>query len=120
LIDGSVQAAEFMITTNEIQTGIAEEIKSSGDATRKFSKNNIILTYIVIFLGILGITVYVYTIWQSNRDANIRRIETRENIKLLLDKLNIINNSIVANGTSKIENDRLKGQVEKQKKILVI
>ncbi|MGO9620306.1 MAG: hypothetical protein ACLPT6_02735, partial [Desulfobaccales bacterium] len=109
LIDASAQASEFMITANEIQTRIAGEIKSSADETRTFSKSNIILTIVVILLAL-------FAIWQSNRDANIRRIETKEYINLLVGSLNKIDSSILADRTSKIENQQLRAQVEQQEK----
>ena len=60
LIDVSAQATEFMIEANKIQTKIAEEIKSSSDETRKFSKKNIILTIAVIILTAISIGISLY------------------------------------------------------------
>ncbi len=55
LINSSAQASEFMVQANKIQTEIAAEIKSGGDATDRHAKKNIGLTYLVIGLTILGL-----------------------------------------------------------------
>ena len=62
LIDSSIQASEFMIETNRIQTGIATEIKTGGDATDRHAKKNIKLTNVVIALTVVGL---LFTAWSN-------------------------------------------------------
>ncbi len=115
LIDASAQAAEFMIEANQIQTRIAGEIKSSSDETTKLSLKNINLTYIVIIIAAFSIIVSMVTIFRSNSDGNMQRLQTRENVNLLAGKLTEINNSISgANDSLRIENEHLKEQTAKQ------
>lgn len=98
LIDTSARATEFMIEANKLQTRIAGEIKSAGDETAKFSKKNIKLSFVVIVLTVVGIAVAVYTIWRSDNDNAMQRIEIQKNVGLVTGKLTEINNSLgVAN-----------------------
>jgi len=118
LIDASVQTTKFMVKTNEIQTEIAAEIKLSGDDTRKFSKKNIGLTCVVIFLTIINLMVFVYSVWRSNNDGHAQWLETQKNVNLIVEKLTDINNSIVMNKSLRTENENLKRQTSEQAKIV--
>lgn len=51
-----------MIETNRIQTGIATEIKTGGDATDRHAKKNIKLTNVVIALTVVGL---LFTAWSN-------------------------------------------------------
>lgn len=62
LLDSSIQTSEFIIETNNIQTRIAAEIKAGSDSTDRHSKKNLYLTYVVIFLTIVGL---VCSIWSG-------------------------------------------------------
>lgn len=62
LLDVSVQTSQFIIKTNEIQTDIAGEIKSGSNSADRHSKINLYLTYIVIFLTVVGLG---YSIWSG-------------------------------------------------------
>lgn len=62
LINSSNQASEFMVLANKLQTEIAAEIKSGGDATDQHARRNLKLSYVVIFLTVLGL---LFTAWSS-------------------------------------------------------
>lgn len=61
LLDTSTQTLEFIIETNKIQTKIAAEIKSGSDSTDRHSKKNLYLTYVVIFLTIVGLACSIWS-----------------------------------------------------------
>lgn len=132
LIDVSAQSAEFMVETNEIQTRIAGEIKSSGDQTTRLSKKNISLTIIVIFLTVINLAVFIFSIFKSISVSDMQRLDIQKNANMLADKLSDINNNITVvndkaielieskyvfmNKSLRIENDTLKKQIVEQGK----
>jgi DNA-binding ferritin-like protein len=134
LIDVSTQSTEFMIETNEIQTRIAGEIKSSGDQATKFSRRNLGLTLVVIFLTLINLSAFIYSIIRSNSVGESQRLEIQKHANMLAERLADINNSIItANGEAvervqkqytatteslRRENESLKAQVMEQAKII--
>ncbi|RLA42369.1 MAG: hypothetical protein DRR42_23530 [Gammaproteobacteria bacterium] len=62
LINSSIQASEFMVEANRIQTEIATEIKAGGDTTDRHARNNIKLSWGVIILTISGLIMSGWTI----------------------------------------------------------
>jgi hypothetical protein len=94
LIEASVQSAEFMVKTNEIQTRIAGEIKSSGDQSAKFSKKDLCLTYVVIFLTLINLAIFSYSVIKSNNAGENQRLEIQKHVNVLAEKLTDINKSI--------------------------
>lgn len=77
LIDSSVQYSEFMIEANKLQMEIASEIKTGGDVTVKYSKRNIIIGFVVIFLTIFSL---IYSIWtnKNSSDFNVNQLRDVE------------------------------------------
>lgn len=119
LIDTSTQATEFTIEANELQAKIANEIKSSSDETSKFSRTNIRLNGVVIFLTIAGIAIALYTQWKATADGIELRNEIQSNVNLIAGRLGDINNNIsLTNDSLKAENERLKWMSLKQDKEL--
>ncbi|WP_444957612.1 hypothetical protein [Microbulbifer sp. ZKSA002] len=59
LVSKSEQAINFMVSSNETQTAIGDEIKQSSDATDRHAKKNIRLTNLVIALTSVGLFVAV-------------------------------------------------------------
>ena len=123
-----------MIRANEIQTRIAEEIKSSGDQATTLSKKNIRLTFVVVILSIASLVFFAYSLFGSNNAINNQRAEIEKHVNLLSDKLTDINNSITMSNQKTFdlletnyitinkllidENDNLKKQIIKHNKIL--
>lgn len=119
LVGISTKSIEFTIKANEIQTEIAGEIKSSGDVTTKFSKENINLTRIVILLALFGLVASVYTIVRTYNDNNMWRVQNQASVKLLIGKLTEIDKSISKSiDLLKIENEHLREQTAKQANII--
>jgi len=117
LIDVSAQSAEFLIEANKIQTGIAGEIKSSGDETTRFAKKNVNLSIVVIVLTVLGMCVALLTAYLNSVDGVEQRQVAKEQVDLLSGKLTDINNSIATQNESlRAENVRLKQSLENQER----
>jgi len=66
LIDITINSTDFMVKANEIQTDISKDLKGSGDAASRHSKKNIILTYVVIGMALIGLLIPVYTSYRDN------------------------------------------------------
>ncbi len=104
LVESSVQASEFMIEANKIQTRIASEIKASGDLTDKHSRKNISLSWVVITLTIVGLIFTTYAFISGNR-FNEYQQESMENtardiVNTLSDiKLNLSNENDIRQKT---------------------
>jgi hypothetical protein len=71
LIDSTIQSVDFQVETNKVQTGIASELKSSGNSNVKFSRTNIKLTMIVIVLTAFGILLPYCT---NSRDKEVTNL----------------------------------------------
>jgi hypothetical protein len=69
LIELSSLASDFMVKTNELQAGIAEELKESGDKAAVFSKANLFLTIVVIVLTIFSISFSIFVYYQARNDS---------------------------------------------------
>ncbi|MBU2882331.1 hypothetical protein KO525_06425 [Psychrosphaera sp. B3R10] len=103
LIESSVQASEFMIEANKIQTSIATEIKVSGDLTDKHSRKNIRLSWVVITLTVLGMIFTAYSFISGNRFNEYQQIKLEQSAKEIVNSLTSINTKIV-NQTSISQN----------------
>jgi hypothetical protein len=70
LIETSEQSSDFQIETHKVQTAISEELKVAGDSAAKFSKENISLSKLVIFLTILGTLISIYIHVSNQNDSS--------------------------------------------------
>ena len=91
LIDSSVQASEFMIEANKIQTCIAGEIKASGDTATRLSKRNIKLSMTVIVISALALAISAYTIFKDNQERQTQRLFIERTADRLAKTLSDIN-----------------------------
>ncbi len=103
LIDLSIQSSEFMIEANSIQTSIAAEIKSSGDITKKYSKKNNLLTFVVIFISLLGLFLTAYTITANNAFNKMQQSKFQNSVESIVTCLSNIDQNFVAEN-KKIQN----------------
>lgn len=87
LIVSSVQASEFMIEANKIQTSIAYEIKVSGDLTDKHSRKNIWLSGIVITLTVVSLILTAYAFISGNRFNESQQENLKKNAKEIVNSL---------------------------------
>ena len=69
LIEMTGQATDFQIQTNEVQTRIAEELKTSGDAAAMYSRRSISLNWIVIIITAIGVFLSGYMLLLSKTDS---------------------------------------------------
>jgi len=100
LIESSVQASEFMIEANKIQTQIAAEIKTSGDVTERYSKKNILLSGIVIFLTVVGLLLTTYAVISGNSFNEKQQTKLQNSAESIVTALTGINKNLA------IENSR--------------
>jgi hypothetical protein len=121
LIESSVQASEFMIEANKIQTRIASEIKASGDQTDKHSRKNILLSGIVITLTVIGLSLTAYAFISGNRfngyqQENLENT-SKEIVSSLLDiKANLANEGSKSQNTLDLISRQLI-EIDSQKKL---
>jgi len=73
LIDSSAQVADFMVETNKLQAGIAKELKNSGDTAVRFSKINIAISCLVVFLTVCSL----YMAYSVSKSSNEKELATR-------------------------------------------
>jgi len=112
LIESSVQASEFMIEANKIQTQIAIEIKTSGDVTERYSKKNILLSGIVIFLTIVGLSLTTYAIISGNSFNEKQQDKLQNSAEAIVTSLAAINKNLsVENSRSQKSLDFIAGQI---------
>lgn len=115
LIDGMARTADFLVATNNIQAGIASELKSAGDATRNSSRLNTWLTATVIALTVTSMGVSIYALYRSNGNAALQRDQTAIYVDRVVTALGAIKTSLVAPSDSlATENRHLARQVEGQ------
>lgn len=69
LIELSLQASDFAIKSNSIQTQVASEIKKSGDNSTKYSKANVILSVFIILLSIGGLGIAAYSSYSASEQS---------------------------------------------------
>ncbi len=96
LIESSVQASEFMIEANKIQTQIAAEIKASGDVTERYSKKNILLSGIVIFLTVVGLSLTAYAVISGNSFSEKQETKLQGSAEAIVTSLAAINTNLAA------------------------
>lgn len=96
LIDLSAQATEFIIKANEIQTDIAAEIKTSGNATEKYSRLNIRLTIFVIGISIISLILTAYAIISGNSFNERQSSKIQNSADAIEASLSAINNNLLA------------------------
>ncbi|MFH1614493.1 MAG: hypothetical protein ABIG61_05360 [Planctomycetota bacterium] len=99
LIEINTQSTEFMVEMNKTQTGIAGEIKASGESASNFSKWNIVFTVLVIVLTGFGLWLTVV----DHADTNANSETIKEYVDNVVGKLDNINNSIGVNNQKSIE-----------------
>jgi hypothetical protein len=121
LIESSVQASEFMIEANKIQTRIASEIKASGDLTDKHSRKNILLSGIVITLTVIGLSLTAYAFISGNRFNEYQQENLENSAKEIVNSLLGIKANLVNEG-SKSQNtldliSRQLIEIDSQKKL---
>jgi len=103
LIESSVQASEFMIEANKIQTRIASEIKASGDLTDKHSRKNILLSGIVIALTAISLSLTAYAFISGNRFNEYQQRNLEDTAKEIVNTLSEIEENL-ANENSANQN----------------
>jgi len=90
LIETSSRSADFLIEANKTQTGIANELKSSGEKTGRYSKLNIISGIIIICLTFLAI----YLTSSSLKSSDKQNLTLNKNIEAVGNELKSINENI--------------------------
>ena len=96
LIDISSESADFLVEMNKTQTGIANELKSSGEKTAWYSKLNI-ATGIIIGIIIIGLTILA--IYLSNTGLKASENQNtifNKNIERLGNELKSLNENTKA------------------------
>ncbi|MCX6855583.1 MAG: hypothetical protein NTV80_11850, partial [Verrucomicrobia bacterium] len=120
LIEATETATTFATKANEIQMGIAEELKSSSDQTSDFSKanieltkQNIHLTRIVIGLTamsiILPLVITIYSLWSGGVECSKQREFTIQNVNLIADKIGHLSETLSTDAQGNIS--ALKDQI---------
>lgn len=99
LIGSSVQASEFMIEANKIQTRIASEIKVSGDLTDKHSRKNILLSGIVITLTVIGLSLTAYAFISGNKFNEYQQENLENSAKEIVNTLSDIKANLANEGS---------------------
>ena len=96
LIETSVRSADFLIEMNKTQTGIANELKSSGEKTAWYSKLNI-ATGILIGIIIIGLTILAIYLTDSGLKASDNQNTIfNKNIEKLGNELKSLNENTKA------------------------
>lgn len=93
LIETSAQSAEFLIEANRTQTGIANELKSSGGKTARYSKFTIAIG---IISGIIIISLTIWTIYltsSSLKSSAKQSLILNKNMEAVGKELKSINES---------------------------
>ncbi|OUR73082.1 hypothetical protein A9Q78_05615 [Methylophaga sp. 41_12_T18] len=121
LIESSVQASEFMIEANKIQTRVASEIKASGDLTDKHSRKNILLSGIVITLTVIGLSLTAYAFISGNKFNEYQQESLENSAKEIVNSLSDIKENL-ENEDSKSQNtldliSRQLVEIDSQKKL---
>jgi hypothetical protein len=89
LIETSAQSAEFLIQSNRTQTGIANELKSSGEKTAWYSKWNIAIGIIIVALTVLAI----YLTGSSLKSSDKQSLILNKNIEAVRKEMKLLNES---------------------------
>lgn len=103
LIESSVQASEFMIEANKIQTRIASEIKASGDLTDKHSRKNILLSGIVIMLTVISLSLTAYAFISGNTFNEHQQKNLENSAKEIVNSLSDIKKNLANEGSKSQE-----------------
>lgn len=112
LIESSVQASEFMIEANKIQTRIAAEIKSSGDVTEWYSRKNILLSGVVIFLTLVSLSLTAYAFISGNKFNEKQQANLQDSAEAIVTSLAGINENLATeNSKSQKSLDFIASQV---------
>lgn len=93
LIEQSSLSAEFMIENNKVQSGIAEELKESGDKAAGFSKNNLFLTKIVIWITVISILIPVIIFSIGRFDSSEQSKQTKDHVSNITNAINSLSHS---------------------------
>jgi hypothetical protein len=110
LIDLSNQSKNFLIEANTIQTGMAAEIKTSGDEAVKISKKDVKLTRLVIVLTGISLLIVFFSLWQSTIDSKTQRIATQKSVDSIVRELVNINKNII--GTKEDRNIKIERKLD--------
>jgi hypothetical protein len=95
LIDSSAQVADFIVETNIIQTGIAQELKSSGDISLKFSKINIIISLFIIFLTFCSLLMTYSGLKNSNQNELSSRRNTEKYVNGIINEISGLGKAVL-------------------------
>lgn len=121
LIESSVQASEFMIEANKIQTRIASEIKASGDLTDKHARKNIVLSSIVIALTAIGLSLTAYAFISGNRFNEYQQEYLENSANEIINSLSDIKESLADDGSKRLNTldliSRQLFEIDSQKKL---
>lgn len=97
LIDSSAKAADFLIEMNRLQTGIAEELKESGDKAVKFSKINLKLNSVVIGLTAIALIFSIITYFLNKHDSSVENLQNIKQVKEIATQLVTVGEGISNN-----------------------
>jgi hypothetical protein len=93
LIETSSRSANFLIQSNRTQTGIAIELKSSGEKTARYSKFNI-TTGIISGIIIIGLTILtIYLTSSSLKSSDNQNLTLNRNMEAVGNELKSLNKS---------------------------
>ena len=93
LIETSSRSADFLVQSNRTQTGIANELKSSGEKTARYSKFNI-ATGIISGIIIMGLTILtIYLTSSSLKSSDKQNLILNRNMEAVGNELRSLNKS---------------------------
>jgi len=91
LIEQASLSTDFMIENNKVQTGIADELKVSGDKAAGFSEANLLFTKIVIAITVVSILFSVFVFAISRLDSSEQTKQTKEHVSGITNAINNLN-----------------------------
>ncbi len=107
LIGSSAQVADFMVETNKIQAGIAKELKNSGDTAVRFSKINIAISCLVVFLTVCSLYM-AYSVSKGSIEKELAtRNATEKYVNGIVKEINGLSMSILDDKATKQQNTAL-------------
>ncbi len=91
LIETSVKSANFLVMMNKTQTGIANELKSSGEKAARYSKLSI-ATGIISGIIIIGLTILtIYLTNSSLKYSDNQNLTLSKNMEIVGNELKSLN-----------------------------
>lgn len=94
LINANAESADFLMQMNASQTLIAEELQNSGKQNASFSKWNLTLAAIVLFLTATSVSITGIGLWQSSRNNRAASVLNQKQVDQISGKLDSLKISI--------------------------